>query len=147
MSHGSGKRYKAAAGAVDEEHFYLPAEALQILKDAPGAKFDETVEIAFNLGVDPRKADQIVRGTLTLPHGTGKKVRIAVFADSEGAQLAQDAAALVYACAVALEATRDQEFARAADSMLQRLERDCWDKEHGGYTDRVPPAKTARWLS
>lgn len=88
-----GKRYRQAAESLDIEHLYMPAEALKLLKDAPTAKFDETVEVAFNLGVDPRKADQIVRGTVTLPHGTGKTVRVAAFATGEKAREAREAGA------------------------------------------------------
>lgn len=93
MSRGDGKRYKAAAGLVEEERYYMPADALKILKQGEGAKFDETVEISFNLGVDPRKADQIVRGTVALPHGSGKTVRVAAFATGDKAREARDAGA------------------------------------------------------
>ena len=76
----SGKRYREAAKLVDREREYLPAEAVRLIKQFPDAKFDETVELALRLGVDPRKADQMVRGTVTLPHGTGRSVRVAAFA-------------------------------------------------------------------
>jgi len=76
----SGKRYKAAATAIDPDKEYLPSEAMTLLKSFPDAKFDETVELAFNLGIDPRKADQMVRGTVSLPHGTGRSVRVGAFA-------------------------------------------------------------------
>ena len=75
-----GKRYTQAAEVIDRERTYPPGEALTLLQQQPKAKFDETVEVAFNLGVDPRKADQIVRGTVSLPHGTGKSVRVGVWA-------------------------------------------------------------------
>jgi large subunit ribosomal protein L1 len=88
-----GKRYTQSADAVDRDRTYLPGEALALLQQFPKAKFDETVEVAFNLGVDPRKADQIVRGTVTLPHGTGRSVRVAVFAVGDKAREAQEAGA------------------------------------------------------
>ena len=88
-----GKRYDQAAGAVDADRTYLPAEAIKLIKGFPAAKFDESVEIAFRLGIDPRKADQMVRGTVSLPHGTGKSVRVAAFATGEKAREARDAGA------------------------------------------------------
>src|SRR6185295_4081141 len=88
-----GKRYDNAAAAFDREKTYLPGEALALLKRFPEAKFDETVEVAFNLGVDVRKADQIVRGTVSLPHGTGKSVRVGVFAVGDKAREATEAGA------------------------------------------------------
>jgi len=88
-----GKRYDGAMAAFDREKSYLPGEALSLLKQQPEAKFDETVEVAFNLGVDPRKADQIVRGTVSLPHGTGKSVRVGVFAVGDKAREATEAGA------------------------------------------------------
>jgi large subunit ribosomal protein L1 len=88
-----GKRYSAAAGLVDRERQYSPAEALKLVKEFPAAKFDETVEVAFRLGVDPRKADQMVRGTVSLPHGTGRSVRVAAFATGEKAREAEEAGA------------------------------------------------------
>ncbi len=90
---GSGKRYREAAKLIDNEREYLPAEAIRILKEFPAAKFDETVEVAFRLGIDPRKADQMVRGTVTLPNGTGKSVRVAAFVTGEKAREAKDAGA------------------------------------------------------
>jgi large subunit ribosomal protein L1 len=75
-----GKRLKKAHAAVDREKFYALADAVQLVKSNATAKFDETVEIALNLGIDPRHADQMVRGMVVLPNGTGKNVRVAVFA-------------------------------------------------------------------
>jgi large subunit ribosomal protein L1 len=89
----SGKKYKAAIAAYDREALYTPAEAVGIVKKTAAAKFDESVEVAVRLGVDPRKADQMIRGTVALPSGTGKTVRIAVFANGEAAQEARDAGA------------------------------------------------------
>jgi large subunit ribosomal protein L1 len=89
----NGKRYDRASKGVDREQQYLPADAIKALKEAPDAKFDETVELAFRLGVDPRKADQLVRGTVSLPNGTGKSVRVAAFAQGPKATEAQEAGA------------------------------------------------------
>jgi large subunit ribosomal protein L1 len=75
-----GKRYADSLKSFDREASYAPADAIRILKQLPEAKFDETVEVALRLGVDPRKADQMVRGTVSLPKGTGRTVRVAAFA-------------------------------------------------------------------
>src|ERR671937_1641790 len=88
-----GKRYNAAREAIDRETLYSPLEAIRRLKDFPPAKFDETVEVHFRLGLNVRHADQQLRGTLMLPHGTGRSVRIAVFAEGDKAKEAQDAGA------------------------------------------------------
>jgi large subunit ribosomal protein L1 len=90
---GNGKRYAKASEGLDPEHEYLPREAITMLKGFPDAKFDETVEIAFRLGVDPRKADQMVRGTVSLPNGSGKTVRVAAFAQGPKATEAKEAGA------------------------------------------------------
>jgi len=88
-----GKKYVDAAKRYDRERFYTPVEAVALAKSLASAKFDETIELAVRLGVDPRKADQIVRGTVGLPAGTGKTVRIAVFANGEAADAARAAGA------------------------------------------------------
>jgi large subunit ribosomal protein L1 len=88
-----GKRYAEARGRIDREQVYTPLEAVRMLKDFPAAKFDETVEVHFHLGLNVRHADQQLRGTLMLPHGTGKEMRIAVFAEGEKAREAEDAGA------------------------------------------------------
>jgi large subunit ribosomal protein L1 len=88
-----GKRYTAAAAGVDREEQLTVSEAADRVKALASAKFDETVELAVRLGVDPRKADQIVRGTLSLPAGTGRVVRVAVFAAGEAAAEAREAGA------------------------------------------------------
>jgi large subunit ribosomal protein L1 len=88
-----GKRYRQARAAIDREHAYTPFEAMSMLKDAPDAKFDETVEVHFNLGLNVRHADQQLRGTLMLPHGTGRTMRVAVFAEGEKAREAEEAGA------------------------------------------------------
>jgi large subunit ribosomal protein L1 len=87
------KRYREVAALVDREKLYSPYEAVQLVKETARARFDETVEVAFRLGVDPRKADQVVRGTISLPHGTGRQVRVAVFAAGEKAREALEAGA------------------------------------------------------
>jgi large subunit ribosomal protein L1 len=90
---GVGKRLQAAGERVDRDRQYTPAEAVALLRDLPQAKFDETVELNFRLGVDPRKADQMIRGTVSLPHGTGRSVRVAAFATGDKAREAQEAGA------------------------------------------------------
>ncbi|MEC8485742.1 MAG: 50S ribosomal protein L1, partial [Actinomycetota bacterium] len=89
----SGKKYADSLKAFDRETFYAPTEAINILKSIAKAKFDETVEVAIRLGVDPRKADQMVRGTVALPSGTGRDVRVAVFAAGPAADEARAAGA------------------------------------------------------
>lgn len=89
----AGKKYKAAAALVDPNKRYSLEEAVSIAKKTARTKFDETVDLAVNLGVDPKQADQMVRGTVVLPHGTGKKVRILVFAKGEKEKEARDAGA------------------------------------------------------
>ena len=79
------KAYRASAEKIDETQVYSPEEALTLVKSNASAKFDETVEVAIRLGVDPRKADQMVRGTVNLPNGTGKTARVLVFATGEKA--------------------------------------------------------------
>ena len=93
MATGHAKKYQDAAKRFDQQHQHTPVEALELVKTLSSAKFDETVEVAVRLGVDPRKADQIVRGTVALPSGTGKNVRIAVFAGGDAAVAARAAGA------------------------------------------------------
>jgi large subunit ribosomal protein L1 len=88
-----GKRFAEGQKKVDRDKLYSPVEALKILKEVPGAKFDETVELSIRLGVVPRKPDQMVRGSLSLPKGTGKTMRVAVFAKGEKAKEAEAAGA------------------------------------------------------
>ena len=90
---GKGKRLRAAEAKIDRTKAYPLADAVALVKQGASAKFDETVEVALNLGVDPRHADQMVRGTVDLPHGTGKAVRIAVFAKGDKAAEAKAAGA------------------------------------------------------
>ena len=88
-----GKRLKKTKESIDREKEYPLEEAIKLLKDAPKTKFDETVDLAVNLGVDPRKSDQMVRGSVSLPNGTGKDVRVLVFAKGEKEKEALDAGA------------------------------------------------------
>ncbi|QQS11753.1 MAG: 50S ribosomal protein L1 [Rhodospirillales bacterium] len=88
-----GKRYKKSSDGLDRDKAYAVVDAVKMVKARAKAKFDETIEIAMNLGVDPRHADQMVRGVVVLPHGTGKTVRVAVFARGEKAEQAKAAGA------------------------------------------------------
>jgi large subunit ribosomal protein L1 len=88
-----GKRYEAARQAIDREHAYSPVEAVRMVKEFPGPKFDETVEVHFRLGLNVRHADEQLRGTLMLPHGTGRETRVAVFAEGDKAREAEEAGA------------------------------------------------------
>jgi large subunit ribosomal protein L1 len=88
-----GKNYRSARAQIDREQLYSPVEAIQMLKSFPAAKFDESVEVHLNLGLNVRHAEQQLRGTLMLPHGTGREARVAVFAEGEKAREAQDAGA------------------------------------------------------
>ncbi|ALC21511.1 50S ribosomal protein L1 [Streptomyces pristinaespiralis] len=87
------KTLRAADAKIDRERNYAPLEAVRLAKDTAATKFDGTVEVAFRLGVDPRKADQMVRGTVNLPHGTGKTARVLVFATGDRAAAAEAAGA------------------------------------------------------
>ncbi len=105
------KAYNAGAEKIDKSALYSPLEAVRLAKATNPAKFDATVEVAFRLGVDPRKADQMVRGTVNLPHGTGKTARVLVFANGEKAEEARAAGADIV----------------GGDDLI--------DKVAGGYTD------------
>ena len=88
-----GKRYRTAREAIDREQAYTPLSALRLLKESPAAKFDETVEVHFRLGLNVRHADEQLRGTIMLPHGTGRSMRVAVFAEGDKAREAEEAGA------------------------------------------------------
>jgi large subunit ribosomal protein L1 len=90
---GHGKAYRNARASIDRERMYSPFEAIRALKEMPTAKFDETVEVHFKLGLNVRHAEQQLRGTLMLPHGTGKEMRVAVFAEGDKAREAEQAGA------------------------------------------------------
>ena len=89
----AGKRIKNAQEGIDRNHLYGLTEAIAMIKERAGAKFDETIEVSMNLGVDPRHADQMVRGVVNLPNGTGRSVRVAVFAKDDKAKEAKEAGA------------------------------------------------------
>ncbi|MBI4277575.1 MAG: 50S ribosomal protein L1 [Armatimonadetes bacterium] len=105
-----GKRYLEAAKPIEPGKVYETQETVRLVKQAARAKFDETVEVALRLGVDPKHADQQVRGTVVLPHGTGKRVRVAAFAKGEKAKEAQDAGA---------------DFVGAED-LIQKIQQEQW---------------------
>jgi large subunit ribosomal protein L1 len=94
-----GKQYRNARAAFDREQEYSPVEAIRLLKDMQTAKFDETVEVHFRLGLNVRHADEQLRGTLMLPHGTGREAKVAVFAEGDKAREAQEAGADVVGAA------------------------------------------------
>ena len=87
------KNYRTAAALINKDELYSPLAAVRLAKASAKVKFDETVDVAMRLGVDPRKADQMVRGTVNLPHGTGKTARVLVFANAEKAEAAREAGA------------------------------------------------------
>jgi large subunit ribosomal protein L1 len=93
MQKKRSKRYREAAGKIDATKKYALTGAIQILKTLPPVKFDQTVTLSFNLGVDPKQSDQMVRGTCPLPHGSGKNVRVLVFASGQSAEAAKEAGA------------------------------------------------------
>jgi large subunit ribosomal protein L1 len=88
-----GKRYRSVRGAIDREKVYSPVEAVRLLKSGEGAKFDETIEVHLNLGLNVRHAEEQLRGTMMLPHGTGRTMRVAVFAEGDKAREAEEAGA------------------------------------------------------
>ncbi len=88
-----GKRYEAAEAKIDRDRLYAPAEGMKLVKETVTVSFDPTVELAVRLGIDPRKADQMVRGSVALPHGIGKETRVAVFAEGAKADEAAEAGA------------------------------------------------------
>ena len=90
---GKGKRFASISGAVDRDALYALTDAIKLVKSGAVAKFDETIEMTMNLGVDPRHADQMVRGIVSLPHGTGKTLRVAVFAKGDKAEEARNSGA------------------------------------------------------
>jgi large subunit ribosomal protein L1 len=120
-----GKRYRAAAAMVDPEKAYGLDEAVAVLAKFPKAKFDETVEISVHLGIDPKKADQIVRGSISLPHGIGKELKVVVFADGAKAEEARNAGALAVGAADLAERISggwtDFDVAIAAPDMMKHV--------------------------
>jgi large subunit ribosomal protein L1 len=108
MPQKHGKKYNEAAAKIEADRMYTPDEAAQLVKDTSFTKFDATVEAHLRLGIDPRHADQQVRSTVSLPHGNGKRVRIAVFAQGDGARAAEQAGADIV----------------GADDLIQRIEKE-----------------------
>lgn len=106
----AGKRYIEALKQFDRESLYSLDEAVEIVKKNATAKFDETIEMHFRLGIDPRQADQQIRSTMMLPHGLGKQVTVLVFAEGEDAKVAQDAGADII----------------GDDEVIQRIQKDGW---------------------
>jgi large subunit ribosomal protein L1 len=88
-----GKKYQEVAQLLDRDRFYAPAESMELVRKVSYAKFDATIEVHLRMGLDPRHADQQVRSTVSLPHGTGKQVRVLVFAEGEGERIAREAGA------------------------------------------------------
>jgi large subunit ribosomal protein L1 len=119
-----GKKYMAALAKIEPQKLYSPKEALELAKESASAKFDETVEVHMRLGVDPRHADQQVRDVVVLPHGTGKTVRILVFAQGEGAALAREAGA---------------DYVADDDELIQKIQ--------GGWTDFDVTIATTEMMS
>lgn len=101
------KAYKAAAELVDKGRLYAPIDATTLVKETSSKNYDATVEAVFRLGVDPRKADQLVRGTVSLPNGTGKNVRVAVFAEGDKAEQAKAAGADIVGTQELIEAINE----------------------------------------
>lgn len=93
MTQKHGKKFQEAAKKIDRTRLYTPEEAITLLKETSFTKFDSTIEVHMRLGIDPRQADQTIRTTVALPHGTGKTVRVLVFAQGDAAQAATDAGA------------------------------------------------------
>lgn len=103
----NSKAYKAAAELIDKSRLYKPSEAVKLAKETSSKTYDATVEAVFRLGVDPRKADQLVRGTVSLPNGTGKNVRVAVFAEGDKAEQAKAAGADIVGTQELIEAINE----------------------------------------
>ena len=120
-----GKKYRAARELVDRTRRYELEEAIGLLKGLETAAFDETIEVSMKLGVDPRKGDQLVRGSVVLPHGTGRSVRVAVFAEGEAAEAAKEAGAEVVGGADLVERVQggftDFDVAIAVPAMMRHV--------------------------
>ena len=130
-----GKKYVDAQRRYDRDRLYAPTEAFDLVKSLANRKFDETVEIAFRLGVDPRKADQMIRGTVSLPHGTGKDVRVAVFATGDAAREAEEAGADVVGA--------DDLVARVQEGLPRLRRRHRHARPHGPGRPARPHARSA----
>lgn len=123
-----GKKYNAAAEKIDRDNLYPPEEAVALLKEIAPAKFDETVELHLRLGIDPRHSDQQIRTTVILPHGTGKTVRVLVFAEGEAARIAEEAGADIVSdddviARIANEGWTEFDIALAVPEMMRKIGR------------------------
>ena len=123
MPQHHGKRFKNLVANFDQKALFTPAEAIGFVKKNANAKFNETVEIHIRLGVDPKKSDQNVRGTVLLPHGTGRTVRVIAFAKGDNAKAAQEAGA---------DIVGDQDLIDKAQGRLHRVRRRGCDAGHDG---------------
>lgn len=126
MKHG--KKFAEALAKVDRQNLYSPDEAVRLIKEVSFAKFDETVELHVRLGIDPRHSDQQVRTTVILPHGLGKVVRVLVFAEGEGARIAEEAGADIVAddeviARIANEGWTEFDVALAVPDMMRKIGR------------------------
>jgi large subunit ribosomal protein L1 len=139
------KAYRAAAEKIDADNLYAPLEAVRLAKETSTTKYDSTVEVALRLGVDPRKADQIVRGTVSLPHGTGKTARVIVFASGEKAAEAEAAGADVVGTDDLIERIQggflDFDAAVATPDQMSKVGRPAWpdanpQDRHGDHRGR-----------
>ncbi len=122
----AGKKYREASGRYDKENRYEAREALELVKTLSSAKFDETVEVVYSLGIDPKKADQLVRGTVSLPHGSGKDVKVAVFCPADKESEAKEAGADIVGGAELVEALQggqelDADVAIATPDMMSEV--------------------------
>ena len=120
-----GKKYADSVKAIESTRLYDPSDACQLVVDTAKANFDETIEISIRLGVDPRHADQQVRGAIVLPHGTGKSVRVLVFAKGENEKAAKDAGADFVGGAEFVEKIQKENWIKKSGPG-DRLDQDCW---------------------
>lgn len=123
-----GKKYQEAFEKVDRQNLYSPEEAVKLVKEIAPAKFDETVELHMRLGIDPRHSDQQIRTTVILPHGLGKTVRVLVFAEGDGARIAEEAGADIVAddeviARIANEGWTEFDVALAVPDMMRKIGR------------------------
>lgn len=122
------KRYETARDTFDRDTLYSPEEAVKLIKECATAKFDETIELHFRLGIDPRHADQQVRSTVLLPHGLGKQVRVLVFAEGEAARIAEEAGADIIGTDEVIQRINDEgwvefDIALAVPEMMRKISR------------------------
>ena len=133
-----GKRYKSASASVDRETLYSVEDAVKLVKNGAKAKFDETIEIAMNLGVDPRHADQMVRGVCALPHGSGRKLRVGVFAKGAKAEEAKKAGADVVGAKAEASGVRCADVVGAED-LVEQVQKGVIDFDRAIATPDMMP--------